>query len=219
MKLVVDLSTNTVVGTTTDAGFTPSSLQTLLDAPEDFDIATSAEWAYDGVTVSRDPMAALERAKTARKMRIKAEAAQLITALDWKLTRAREQEQFGVVDLSAVDAILVQRETIRQSSNIAELAVDALTEITAVIGFTWSVDAVVTLPRRLTSYAMLSRFTAAEIEAILAAADANALIRVWWEKFKLASSIDLNNADTIAGVTAFETAGLLTAGRAAEILL
>ncbi len=219
MKLVIDLLTNTIAGSTNDPAFNPSSTQVLIDTPEDFDSATSAEWAYDGMTVSHDPMAAMERAKTARKSRIKAEAGQLIAASDWKLNRAKEQEQAGWSDLAAVDAILVQRETIRQSSNAAELAVDALTDVVSVIGFTWVVDVVVIAPRRLTSYALLSRFTSAEIEAVLAAAETNAALRVWWEKFKLAASIDLNNADTIAGINAFETAGLLTAGRAAEILL
>lgn len=149
MKLVIDLSSNTVVGGTTDAGFSASTHQRLIDAPEDFDMATAAEWSFDGVSVTRDPVAALDRAKSARKTRIKAEAAQLIVAMDWKLTRAREREAAGWATLAEVDAVLAQRETIRRSSSAAELALDALTDAASVQAFAWSVDVIVPPPERV----------------------------------------------------------------------
>ena len=40
MKLVIDLSSNTVVGGTTDDEFKPSSNQVLIEAPEDSEVVT-----------------------------------------------------------------------------------------------------------------------------------------------------------------------------------
>ena len=47
----------------------------------------------------------LAQAKAARKTRIKAEAARLIEATDWKLSRAREREAAGWATLAEVDAV------------------------------------------------------------------------------------------------------------------
>lgn len=149
---------------------------------------------------------------------IKKQAAQLISALAWKLERAQEQEQAGWKTLQDVDDVLAEREQIRQSSNAAEDAVLALTDLASVQTFVWSVDVVVAAPRRVTPGEFLNLFTATEVESIIAAADANASLRVWFEKFKVARFIQLNNPETIAGVNALEIATILGSGRAAEIL-
>lgn len=218
MKLVIDLSSNTVVGGTTDDGFKAASNQLLIEAPEEFEMASAAEWSFDGVGVNRDPVAALDRAKTARKARIKAEAARLIEALDWKLVRAREREAAGWTTLAGVDAVLAEREAIRRSSGAAESAVDAMTDAGSVQSFVWSVDVLVATPRRLTQTQFAGRFTDTELQGILAAAQANPALGAWWEKFKLAKDINLDDPATQAGVQALEFAGLIAAGRAAEIL-
>lgn len=218
MKLVIDLSTNTVVGGTTDDGFTASSNQRLIEAPEDFDMTAAAEWSYDGVGIQRDPVAALNRAKGARQARVKAEAARLIEALDWKLTRAREREAAGWATLTEVDAVLAEREAIRRSSNAAEAALDALTDVGSVQAFTWAVDVAVATPRRLTHKLFADRFSDAEMQAILGAAATTPAIHAWWEKFRLARDINLDDPATQSGVQALEMIGLVGAGRAAEIL-
>ena len=72
------------------------------------------------------------------------------------------------------------------------------------------------LPTKLEFF---DRFTDAEQVAIYDAAKTVTAIQVWLDKFKLASDIDVTDPRTIAGINALEAAGLLTAGRAAEILV
>ncbi|GJA45509.1 hypothetical protein [Aeromonas caviae] len=68
---------------------------------------------------------------------IKAEAERRITALDWRLLRAQEREQLGETGFETVADVLSLREQIRQASNAAELAVSTLTDVGAVLAFTW----------------------------------------------------------------------------------
>lgn len=72
------------------------------------------------------------------------------------------------------------------------------------------------LPTKLEFF---DRFTDTEQVAIYDAAKTVTAIQVWLDKFKLASDIDVTDPRTIAGIQALEAAGLLTAGRAAEILV
>lgn len=216
-KAIIDLNTNAIVGIAND-GFIPEKHQLLLDLPEDFNPDDVAEWAYDGQGLTHDTVALLERAKAARKARIKAEAARLIEATDWKLARAREREAAGWAALAEVDAVLAEREAIRRSSSAAEADVDALTDVGSVQTFTWSIDVAVAAPRRLTHKGFSDRFTDAEMQAILAACQANAALNAWWEKFKLARDINLDDPATHGGVQALEIAGLIGEGRAAEVL-
>ena len=216
-KAIIDLNTNAIVGIAND-GVAPEKHQLLLDLPEDFNPDDVAEWAYDGQGLTRDTVALLERAQGARKARIKAEAARLIEATDWKLARAREREAAGWATLAEVDAVLAEREAIRRSSNAAEAAVDALTDVGSVQTFTWSIDVAVAAPRRLTHKGFSDRFTDAEMQAILAACQANAALNAWWEKFKLARDINLDDPATQGGVQALEIAGLIGEDRAAEVL-
>ena len=216
-KAIIDLNTNANVGIAND-GVAPEKHQLLLDLPEDFNPDDVAEWAYDGQGLTRDTVALLERAQGARKARIKAEAARLIEATDWKLARAREREAAGWATLAEVDAVLAEREAIRRSSSAAEADVDALTDVGSVQTFTWSIDVAVAAPRRLTHKGFSDRFTDAEMQAILAACQANAALNAWWEKFKLARDINLDDPATQGGVQALEIAGLIGEGRAAEVL-
>ena len=216
-KAIIDLNTNAIVGIAND-GAAPEKHQVFIDLPEDFNPDDVAEWAYDGQGLTHDTVALLERAKAARKARIKAEAARLIEATDWKLARAREREAAGWAALAEVDAVLAEREAIRRSSSAAEADVDALTDVGSVQTFTWSIDVAVAAPRRLTHKGFSDRFTDAEVQAILAACQANAALNAWWEKFKLARDINLDDPATQGGVQALEIAGLIGEGRAAEVL-
>lgn len=80
----------------------------------------------------------------------------------------------------------------------------------------------VELPSNITVLAFLSRFTDAEAIAIdLASIGATveaATLRRYMQKVSAAKFIDLNRADTRAGVQALELMGILAAGRAAQIL-
>ena len=72
------------------------------------------------------------------------------------------------------------------------------------------------LPTKLEFF---DRFTDAEQVAIYDAAKTVTQVQIWLDKFKLASDIDVTDPRTIAGIQALEAAGLLAAGRAAEILV
>lgn len=191
------------------------------DLPSDLQVDDTSTLflASDGVTVFQDRSALMDQLKAQRKARIKAEAASLIGALDWKLERAKERETAGWSNLSEVDVVLAQREAIRRSSSVAEDAVDALTDAAAVRAFTWSVDfSVVPTPRRCTHKDFAERFSEQEMLAIMDATKTSPALAAWWEKFKLAKDINLDDPMTQSGVRALEIAGLLETGRADDIL-
>lgn len=137
-KAIIDLNTNAIVGLAND-GAAPEKHQVLLDLPEDFNPDEVAEWAYDGQGLTRDTVALLERSKAARKARIKSEAARLISALDWRLERARERAEGAISGMETVADVLAMREAIRRSSSEAEAAMESLTDVGSVQTFTWSV--------------------------------------------------------------------------------
>ncbi len=68
---------------------------------------------------------------------IKLEAERRITALDWRLQRAREREQLGETGVETVADVLALREQIRQASNAAEAVVLELNTLEEVTYFTW----------------------------------------------------------------------------------
>ena len=70
----------------------------------------------------------------------------------------------------------------------------------------------------LTRLGFLSRFTQAELAALYTAAAVNVNIQVYKDKVLASTYIDPAREDTRAGIQALETAGLLAAGRALEIL-
>ena len=172
----------------------------------------------DGVTVIHDSAALLAQVKSTRKERIKGEAAQLIAATDWRLERAREREAAGWATLAEVDAVLAEREAIRRSSSAAEAAVDALTDLASVRAFTWSVDVPVAAPRRLTHFQFMARFSEVETAAIMTALSGNSALAAWWERFKMAKVVCLDEPELIAGIRALAFTGLLTEERAQEVL-
>lgn len=71
---------------------------------------------------------------------------------------------------------------------------------------------------RITRLAFLNRFTQPERLAIRTAAKSSVAIEDYMAMVTEAKWIDLSRADTRAGVQAMETATLLSAGRALEIL-
>lgn len=212
MKLIISAKTGQVIGTMEgEVEHLPDMIH--IDPPEGFDMGDYAEWAFDGTSLTRDPAAALNRAKDTRRARIKTEAGQLIAASDWKLQRAKERESGGWATLGDVDKLLAARENIRRSSGAAEVALDALTDVASVQAFAWAIEQIVKPARRLTQVQFASRFTDTELQSILSAAAQNPALGAWWEKFKLAKDIDLEAHDTKAGVQALEFVGLLAAGR------
>ena len=70
----------------------------------------------------------------------------------------------------------------------------------------------------LSKYNFLSRFTQEEKEAIFSQENTNIKIKIWIEMFRAAQGVYLKDQDTIDGVNALESLGILAQGRANEIL-
>ena len=70
----------------------------------------------------------------------------------------------------------------------------------------------------ITPLAFLNRFTDNEAKTIMALAKTDPDVELWWLKYNKAQDIDLDDPQTIDGVTMLETATILSPGRAAEIL-
>jgi hypothetical protein len=137
MKLaIIDLNSNTVVGTAND-GYPAAEHQLLLPLPDEFSPEQAADWLYDGQSLRLDATLALLRAKTARKARIQDEAAALLGAVNQRLNQASEREAAGLATAAEVATVLAEREAVRQASDAAEAAVDALTDVLSVQSFVW----------------------------------------------------------------------------------
>jgi len=70
----------------------------------------------------------------------------------------------------------------------------------------------------LTRLEFMNRFTNAELAEILTASDANPALRVYVKKLDAAQNVDTNDPETIAGAQTLEAVGLISTGRAAEVL-
>lgn len=64
----------------------------------------------------------------------------------------------------------------------------------------------------------LNRFTDEELAGILDASKINSLIAVWVKKLDLAENVNISDERIINGINKLEEFGLLSTGRAAEIL-
>ena len=84
--------------------------------------------------------------------------------------------------------------------------------------FTAPIIAPITAKRSITVLAFRSRFTQAEKQAIYTAAKTSVDVQIWLDDLAVATEVILDDARTTAGVQAMESAGLISAGRAAEIL-
>ena len=101
---------------------------------------------YDGVTDDEvrevDAARVVERqaeelkaARTALVRRIKAEAAQRIANLDWKVERARERDALN--GTKTLQDVYAEREIIRLASNQAEAGVAKLASLEETLAFSW----------------------------------------------------------------------------------
>ena len=74
-------------------------------------------------------------------------------------------------------------------------------------------------PTRISPLAFIGRFTPAEQASIAQAAMANAQLFLWFNKLTAAQEVDLGDQETKDGLAALVSAGLLSADRAAAVLL
>lgn len=70
----------------------------------------------------------------------------------------------------------------------------------------------------LTPLEFLNRFTDEEALTIISLSKTTPSVELWWIKYNKAQDIDLDDPQTIDGVTSLETVGILSPGRAVEIL-
>jgi len=85
-------------------------------------------------------------------------------------------------------------------------------------GSTFAPPAPVVLPKIISKVQYLKRFTQAERVAVREAAKVSPIVDDYIRLMDAASDIDLADPDTVDGVNALEAAGLLAAGRSAEVL-
>ena len=101
---------------------------------------------YDGVTddevreidaarVVERQAEELQAARTALVRRVKAEAAQRIANLDWKVERARERDALN--GTKTLQEVYAEREVIRLASNQAEAAIAKLASQEEILAFSW----------------------------------------------------------------------------------
>ena len=201
-----------IVGTTTPDD--PNGY-TLIEPPPDFDGDLSA-LEYDSATgtVRYD----LDAYRARRIAEIKRHASEAITALQWRIERAQERDRLGLPG-ETVEQVLLEREAIRRASNRCAAEVEAALDVQAVQAVQFAVtDADRATPARITRLQFLSRFTDAEMQAVIAASDASPALRAALLKWQTAEGIVLTDPATIAGVQALEIAGLIAPGRAEAIL-
>ena len=218
MFAIINTETNEVEGLSSHGDCEIRANQKFVEIPAELTFENTQYAAFDGEKVYFNTEAYLADLKSAKIAQIKVEAKALIEATDWQLQRAEERESCGFTALSDLDDILTARENIRQSSNKAEAAVNALTTEAEIADFTWGVENLVEHPNRITKKQFLDLFTDQEIATILAAAETNATLEVFYEKVKIATYINLNEQAVQLGLQMLELGGLLAQGRAAEIL-
>lgn len=218
MFAIINTETNEVEGLSSHADCEIRADQKFVEIPAELHFETTDYAAFDGKKVYFNVELYLADLKAAKITEIKAQAKQQIEALSWKLERATERESCGFSALSELDDVLTERENIRQSSNKAEAAVNALTTEAEIADFTWSVENLAEHPNRITKKQFLDLFTNEEMATLLAACETNATLNVFYEKVKIATYINLNDPAVQMGLQMLELGGLLAAGRAAEIL-
>ncbi len=214
MKLIFDAITRACIGAVDGPWHGEGVVVEVASMPDDLSILSLSEAGE----IVADPTAALTRAKSARVSEIKRQAASNIEALAWRIERAQERERLGLPG-ETLQEVLLEREAIRRASSRCEAEINAAQDVTAVQAVQFSVtDADRATPQRLSRLEFLRRFTEAEMEAIVTAAEQSPALKTALLKWQTAEGIVVTDPETVAGVNALEIAGLLAAGRAGEIL-
>lgn len=84
--------------------------------------------------------------------------------------------------------------------------------------FSPPVEPPVPISWKVTKVAMISRFTPQEYVGIVSATKTDVEVQAWYDLFQAASSVDLQDQRTIAGINALVSKNLITQARADTIL-
>lgn len=79
----------------------------------------------------------IEKIKAARIALVKVEAGDRIAALDWQLQRADRHTELNKTPKKARAVVLTAQQKMEDDSDLAEIAINALTTIEEVNAFTW----------------------------------------------------------------------------------
>lgn len=145
--------------------------------------------------------------------------------MQYALINNNKVENIIVADQEFIDAISDQYQHIESLDQPGELNIG--------VGWSWSQNGGFSAPtpepepnqpspKKITQLAFISRFTDAEAIALDLASIGStveaASIRRYMQKINVATFIDLEREDTIAGVNQLEAVGLIGVGRASVIL-
>lgn len=161
----------------------------------------------------------LDELKTDKLQQITAAAIDRFVELDWRATRAKERETLEVLGETYAE-VLREREAVRAASNRLESVIEASTDPAEVFGLQFILEESDWPPakRLISQYKFRQRFTLAEKLAITEARETDATLEVIMGDMDAASQLDLDNPGLVQGAQYIEQAGLIAAGRAAEIL-
>lgn len=183
----------------------------------EFENGSELQFIDDTLEIAPD----IDTLKANKVKAIKQQANQLLADTDWQLQRAQERDALGMALLESETpkAILSYREAVRRASNRAETELNKLRAVNTVNGFTWQVEpSDYPNNKSLTHLEFLRRFTSEERIAITQAGLSNTAIADYIKMLDVAKFINTTDSDVATGVQALEAAGVIDAGRAAEIL-
>ena len=163
----------------------------------------------------------IDTLKVNKLMNIKEQTKILLADTEWRLQRATERDSLGIelLESETPKAIMSYREAVRRASNRAEIELNKLRSVKTVNAFTWQVEPT-DYPSNtaLTHLEFLRRFTSDERVAISAASAVNPVLADYMKVLDIATMVNLSDVDVAAGINVLEQAGIISEGRAAEIL-
>lgn len=183
----------------------------------DFENDNELQFIDDTLEIAPD----IDTLKANKVEAIKQQASQLLADTEWQLQRATERDALGMALLESETpkAILSYREAVRRASNRAETELNKLSAVNTVNAFTWQVEpSDYPNNKSLTHLEFLRRFTSDERIAITQAGLSNTAIADYIKMLDVAKFVSTTDSDVAAGVQSLEAAGVIDAGRAAEIL-
>jgi len=216
-QIITDKKTGAVLGVV-EGSHQDTALFNYHAVTPDIDVANLNNYMEVNGVLTLDMTAALDKAKAEKSDAMKQNATQAILATNWRLERAKERALTGATG-ETVDAVLLEREAIRQASNRIDAAIKTAKSVAKVSTIIFEV-----LPKdRITKTVLsrvdfMNRFTQLEIEAIAKAVKAIPSVETILLKWQAADSINLTSQETQIAINALETAGIIKTGRAASIL-
>lgn len=152
--------------------------------------------------------------KMAAKFKLKLKASELISALDWRIDRAKEREQLGLLDGETVADVLLEKEAIRNASNRLEQEADNL-EDTEVMGLEFTVldsDRPKQLTKTKLQFIRHIKEHGGISDADLLAFIENNNFKLFWKLFDIAKDLNVQDPSLLEALNAIDGLGYLPNG-------